>query len=66
MQEIKFRAKDIHLGEWIYGWVVNTNTPTPAIIDFTGDFHQIQIDTLGQYTRTERCKWYRDIRRRYS
>lgn len=54
MSEIKFRAKDIHLGEWLYGWVVNTNTPTPAIIDFTGDFHQINIDTLGQYTRFKR------------
>lgn len=61
MREIKFRAKDIHIGEWKYGWVVNTDETLPVIIDRTGSSYAIDITTLGQYTRTERCNWFGDI-----
>lgn len=57
MREIKFRAKDINTGEWVYGFYtqgsfINPNTEKETIRHIIhADFlHDVQPETIGQYT----------------
>ena len=59
MREIKFRAKEIETGRWIYGWVFGKNVKSIVELD-TGYISKVRVEayyttvvdpeTIGQYT----------------
>lgn len=49
MREIKFRAKRLDNGEWIYG-DLHLHSPFPHIHSTRGDKAKIDTDTIGQFT----------------
>ena len=60
MREIVFRAKELHTGEWVYGWYLKTFFGGPGLSHAILDryeaalnmvhCHEIDESTLGQYT----------------
>lgn len=51
MRKIKFRAKGIGTGEWVYGYYVETNCG--RIIEENGVVNIVDEDTVSQYTGLE-------------
>lgn len=50
MRDIKFRAKRIDNGEWVYGSLLIYKKGKPAILDnVVGDRHTVDPETVGQY-----------------
>lgn len=81
-RKIKFRGKEMDTGKWVYGFYLeqdtynmgSKNTKKDLLIENAGLIVQNRYDsatiidkeTLGQYTRTKRPKYERNIRGRYS
>lgn len=57
MREIKFRGKEINTGEWVFGFYTrgsfidpNTGTETIRHIIDNGMLHDVEPETIGQFT----------------